>query len=43
MPKEAARIWLKVITVRVERVLGNEINPWVWIIEFERCKKPERV
>lgn len=97
MPKEAARIWLKVTDVRVERLqdmthvdfmkegidtckkcitkdlclglsnarvcylqsdfidlwdstlkksdlarYGWEANPWVWVIEFERCEKPER-
>ena len=79
MPKEAARIWLKVTNVRVERLqdmtdddaeaegcfdytstalgfpdvwdstikksdldsYGWDANPWVWVIEFERCKKPE--
>lgn len=94
MPKEAARIWLKVTDVRVERLqdicgrgtpqdhvtniareglqlqavmenyqkliddfkqlwnstlkksdldrYGWDANPWVWVIEFERCEKPGR-
>lgn len=81
MPKEVARIWLKVTDVRVERLqdmtdddaeaegcfdytstalgfpdvwdstikksdidrYGWDANPWVWVIEFERCEKPEGV
>ena len=107
MPKKAARIWLKVTNVRVERLqemkpvdvikegaypdcwdclntygesgsqccygteeqcsqcdevmmeweklwnstikktdldsYGWEANPWVWVIEFERCEKPEEI
>ena len=92
MPKEAARIWLKVTDVRVERLqditedgakeeganfkngknvgleekmrrtaierfaeiwnstikktdldrYGWDANPWIWVIEFERCKSRER-
>lgn len=84
MPKEAARIWLKVTGVRMERLqeitevqaqaegcnsglltgactargqfedlwnstikksdldrYGWDASPWVWVIEFERCEKPE--
>lgn len=88
MPKEAARIWLRVTDVRVERLqeitgqdvlkeglnshvhpqasyfdgnqremfeklwnstikksdldrYGWDANPWVWVISFERCEKPE--
>lgn len=95
MPKKAARIWLKVTDVRVERLqecgkgwclkiekegvvapqdpilyinddkfhdalreefknlwnstikksdldrYGWDANPWVWVIEFKRCEKPE--
>lgn len=85
MPKGAARIWLKVIDVRIERLqditetqaqaegcnsglltgpctargqfeklwnstikksdtdrYGWSVNPYVWVIDFERCEKPRK-
>lgn len=42
MPRDAARIWLRVTNVRVERRYGWKDNPLVWVIDFERCEKPEQ-
>lgn len=75
MPRAAARIWLEVKDVRIERLqdiddngilaegleigcyfedlwdsvikksdikkYGWDVNPWVWVIEFERREKPK--
>lgn len=77
MPREAARIFLRVTDVRVERLqdidddgvvaegleigaqidelwnstlskssramFGWDANPWVWVIEFERCERPDSI
>lgn len=37
-----AELWDKTIKREDLREFGWHANPWVWIIEFERCEMPER-
>lgn len=39
MPREAARLFLRVTDVRVEK--NQESGAWEWLIEFERIEKGE--
>ena len=39
MPRDAARLFLRVVDVRVERV--QDANLWTVYVEFERCEKEE--
>lgn len=36
-----AELWDKTIKREDLREFGWHADPWVWVIEFERCKKPE--
>ena len=38
---EFARLWESTIKKSDIEKYGWNANPWVWVIEFERCEKPE--
>ena len=39
--EQFANIWDKTIKRDDLREFGYHADPWVWVIEFERCEKPE--
>lgn len=35
------RVWDSTINPAGLAIYGWDANPWVWVIEFERCERPE--
>lgn len=40
-PKVFAELWDSTIKPADRSIYGWEVNPWVWVIGFERCEEPE--
>lgn len=38
---EWEKLWNSTIKKTDLGSYGWDVNPWVWVIEFERCEKPE--